>query len=960
MPHQDRERPPLRTARRRRLLTLTLLAPCLAAAASSLAAERAPDGAVARALRAPATVAPADGAAVEAVPAFSWRRVRGAAKYEFQFSADSGFRSTLASFETQNTSASIDKTLFDGAYYWRVRAMDADGKAGRWSRIRSIRKLWASAPQPLAPDPDASITYPTVPLVLRWSPAPHAVKYEVAISTDPTLAGNLVTEAGRPLEVGGTSLALTRALGPGRYYWAVTPRDAGGLKGRRSSVRSFVWSWPSATIARVTDLNADARVYDPQFSWDAVPGAARYEVEVNPSQDFAPGSKVCCADLTTGTSLSPTKLFPNNTYYWRMRAFDLDGNAGVWNTGPGFQKDFDGVVPSIPNLRLRDNVSDPATSTTTSSPVVAWDPVPGATSYEVQVAPYEGGGCSWSKSPLFDSERWDTETASTAWAPLGALPIGFSIPGRGGPSLQQDLRKGLEPGRSYCARVRARAGTDTQNQRVVSDWTQLGGLGNWGFTYSDPNVAPSSGPLIMPAGNYRLPTPGSLTPRMPLFTWDPVPGACQYFVVVALDAAFTEVVDRALTRQPTYAPRLRTYPDETTSYYWAVMPVNGSPCGYVATDEQQNHPKAFEKRSTPPVQLAPANGAEMSDQPTFRWTAVEAAREYRLQVAADPSFGNLIDDVRTAATAYTSSSTYPADTEIYWRVRANDENGHGLTWSSTGTFRRGLRIPVPSADNPTRGEIFPVFSWAPVQGAVSYGVHVEEPDGDQGDYTFRSNAAGFIKLQGLGAFRVQVRAHFPKAAGGTVPGGYAGPQTFTRFIDPPSGARLTSDSSRVLLTWDPSPAATRYRVEFSETNSFTRTLDTHTTENTNYAPRMNQRGFQDGGLLYWRVAALDEGNNAGGYAIGSLRLPRGMRITLSGLLQRRKRGKVAVTVTTAKGRPIRRARVKVKGAGVRSRPKRTGKRGTVRLRLRPRRRGSVIFTVSKRGYRAGKASVAVR
>ena len=185
-------------------------------------------------------------------------------------------------------------------------------------------------------------------------------------------------------------------------------------------------------------------------------------------------------------------------------------------------------------------------------------------------------------------------------------------------------------------------------------------------------------------------------------------------------------------------------------------------------------------------------------------------------------------------------------------------------------------------------------------------------------------------------------------------------QGFDRFIEPPPGARLSSDSGRVLLTWDSSPAAKKYKVEFSETNSFNQVLDSHTTENTNYAPSMNQPGFQNGGLLYWRVAALDEGNNAGGWAFGSLRLPSGMRVNVQGLLQKRKRGNVTVTVTTAKGRPIRRARVKVKGAGVRSRPKRTGKRGTVKLRLRPRRKGTVTFTVSKRGYRAGKASVAVR
>ena len=106
-------------------------------------------------------------------------------------------------------------------------------------------------------------------------------------------------------------------------------------------------------------------MFDPQFSWTPVPGATKYEVEVNSSVDFAPGSKVCCTQLTTSTSLAPTVVFRDNTYYWRVRALDAAGNAGVWNRGPDFVKTFDKVppvtAPSIKNLHMRDNLADPGT-----------------------------------------------------------------------------------------------------------------------------------------------------------------------------------------------------------------------------------------------------------------------------------------------------------------------------------------------------------------------------------------------------------------------------------------------------------------------------------------------------------------------------------------------------------------------------------------------------------------------
>ena len=127
-------RSPLRPSRRR--WSLIGSAACLGAGGTAVAAV---DGSGPARGRAGASAlrgrlaSPADNAAVDSIPAFSWRRVSRAAHYEFQLSADARFRSTLASFETLNTSASVDETLFDGDYYWRVRAVDANKTAGRWS-----------------------------------------------------------------------------------------------------------------------------------------------------------------------------------------------------------------------------------------------------------------------------------------------------------------------------------------------------------------------------------------------------------------------------------------------------------------------------------------------------------------------------------------------------------------------------------------------------------------------------------------------------------------------------------------------------------------------------------------------------------------------------------------------------------------------------------------------------------
>jgi hypothetical protein len=935
---------------------------------------------------APRLLSPASSARVVAVPAFSWAPVRGAAQYEFQIAADSRFESILAgpghgSFKTASTYASIDKTMPDGTYYWRARAIDMKGKTGRWSSVRSLVKGWSAAPALHGPAPGANVTYPGDPLVLRWSAVPYAYKYLLTIATDPALAHSALGDRTPSVETSGTTFALPNALARGTYYWAVTPLDAGKHPGTPSGVSSFTWSWPTATATRVSDLRNDARsdsgvLYDPQFSWDPVPGAAQYQVEVNPSQDFAAGSRVCCDEVVLGTSLSPKKVLPNNTYYWRVRAVDADGNAGDWNAGPAFRKDFDATVPAVPGLRVRDNRADAAPPPgptlglpTTDSPVIAWDPVPGASSYEVNVVPWDNdtGGCNWGTSDT--RQRWSSITAATSWTPLASSWNGVNPAGRNAPGVSLDSGHGLVDGNSYCVQVRARADRDASSRDVRGDWTQVGGDGQPAFTYRRSPQATCTSATAMTAGSYHAP---SDTRRTPLLTWEPVAGACAYYVVVARDPDLTNIVDVALTTQPAYAPRQSSnpvnYTDETTSYYWAVVPTkkaDGSDWSFLPT---QNHPQPFEKRSLPPRLLGPGVGADVYAQPTFRWTLPtddvgrpEGVRNYRIQVDDDPSFGSPIDDVTTDSTGYTSTSTYPADTVLYWRVRADVESAAGtigLAWSPVGTFRRRLPAPAPSPNNPTSGQGIPMFSWSPVDGAVSYDMHVEQSDGTKRDFNMRSTAFTPVVFYGTGIWRWQVRANF-KGVSRSVSSGYTPLAPFARRIDTPAGLRTTKVGSRALLSWDPPGMARQYRVEISTTDSFSSVIESATTENTNYAPRMSNPTWTTGEPLYWRVAALDEGLNIGAWASSPIRQGAKMRVRAHGAVRLRHTRRIRVTVTDAKRHPIKDALVRIIGAGS-GKAKRTSRKGTVVLRVKGTKKGKVTFRAEKRGYLPTATTLRVR
>ncbi|HEY7708308.1 MAG TPA: hypothetical protein VH968_14180 [Gaiellaceae bacterium] len=1065
-------------------------------AAAALLVAAAPTTAAAP-LATPAPLAPGAGASAQALPAFAWTAVTGAARYEFQFSADVGFNSPVLGrgedqFFTRNTRATLKKTIPNGTYYWRVRAAAANGSVSPWSAPRQLRKGWTLAPALQAPAHGAVVSHPSSPLVLRWSAVPHAATYLVTIASDPALGSAVGGQ--QNIETSGTTYAPRQLLlPPGTYYWGVTPMDAQDHRGVPSPVQSFTWTWPTATSPGVSDLMTETEVFDPLFSWAPVPGAAKYELEVNPTADFSPGSKVCCTGTIIGSSHAPTSMLRDNTYYWRVRALDAFGNAGQWNLGSPFTKTFDKVppvtAPSVKNLRMRDNLADPGSDLDaitpgyqTRVPILTWSAVPGASSYEVDVFPFEGGMCDWSDNDGFDN--WRIKTASTSWTMLGA--------GFGGvkpyPDARQVSTDGIrEPvaGKSYCARVRARADRDSGLQEVYGDYTYLTDVTGTSFTWLGPPTGapctPSCTHGTLGSDDYVLPATGVSTTRMPLFTWNPlprvpkktllnlngaaaltltgldegasdwtvtvedfagdsaldvltlddpaaapvddpswtfadgaisllaatidaesdtdvpfdaqatvdgvglapvtdvafVPGRRSYFVIVAKDPSFSNIVDYAFTQLPAYAPRTSvaptTYSDEDTLYYWVVLPASGDNGDNAAGNPLQAAPDNFQKLSTPPSQLSPSAGADVMGQPTFQWSSAEGARRYRLQVSNDPSFGTVLDDVQTASTAYTSTTSYPADTTLYWRVRADDENLVGLRWSSVGTFQRRLAVPVPKFDSPA-GDMYPLISWTPIQGAVSYRIAIDEPDGDHNEYEdFRSAAATFGKMTGTGVAGVRVRANFPTKTGQTTPGPWSSTASFTRTMGEPTGASTDASPNHLLFNWDAKPGTKHYRVLVANREDFATTVEDVKTDNTSYAPALTSAAYTQGGTYWWKVAAYDEDGNVGDFSRshsftlkkmvanrpGGVGVSQRLRITAKGKLRAKRMSRVVVTIK-AGGKIVRGAKVRGLASGLKPRWRATNKRGQVVFRFKPKRKGVVYFQATKKGYLVGTLRVRIR
>jgi hypothetical protein len=568
---------------------------------------------------------------------------------------------------------------------------------------------------------------------------------------------------------------------------------------------------------------------------------------------------------------------PNNTYFWRVRAINTQGANGPWFSGTSFTQYFDTIppiaasTPTITNVHMRDELGDhgpePA-GWVTPSPILVWNPVAGASAYDLDVYTMrpDTGVCDIQWAKQFGQD-FHVLTPLTEWTPL-ASPGPLPYPSTG-TSVEQS--SDLAPGDHYCVRIRSVGETDSTGHRVYGDYTNLPApgtpLGLGAFTYQ-PTTA--SGSVALPqASDYLSPTQGIVTGKTPFFTWKPIAGANSYWVILARDPSFTTLVDYGFTQIPAYAPR-KTIADEQTSYYWAVLPAANGNGTNLPIDPATNSPVSplyvpsnFQKQSTPPTLLTPTNGSVLGgSQPTFQWTSVQGARNYTLEVSTDSSFGTLLDKVVTSSTAYVSTKTYPAQSTLYWRVEANDEDTSELTWSNSGTFKQVLPTPQALTQTAPGGDIIPAWHWAPVTGAISYDVRVVYPGGSVHVYqNVPTPAMVPIELKGTGVFSWQVRAKF---TGGAV-GPYSGTVSFQRAVAPPTGTRAAISAHALILSWQGRPGLENYIVQIASRPDFSHTVEKDRVEGT--AVASNLKAFtKAGGKFYWRVAAVDANGNLGGFS----------------------------------------------------------------------------------------------
>ena len=289
-------------------------------------------------------------------PTLKWDKVAGAAKYEVYRSYSQNGNYSKYSTQTSTGYTNSSYLTSGSTYYYKVRALDANGTAGAWSSIVSVTyKQTLSAPA--VTGGNDSQGRPT----LKWNAVTGAAKYEVyrARSKD----GDYIKYSTQTSTGYTNSAYLTSGS---TYYYKVRALDANGTAGAWSSVVSVTYkqTLPAPTVTGGND--AQGR---PTLTWNAVTGAAKYEVYRARSKD---GDYIKYSTVT-GTSYTNTSYIESgSTYYYKVRALDANGTAGAWS--------------SIVSVTYKQTLSAPAVTGGNDAqgrPTLTWKAVTGAAKYEV-------------------------------------------------------------------------------------------------------------------------------------------------------------------------------------------------------------------------------------------------------------------------------------------------------------------------------------------------------------------------------------------------------------------------------------------------------------------------------------------------------------------------------------------------------------------------------------------------
>lgn len=650
--------------------------------------------------QAPTMALPAANALVPQLrPTFSWVAAVGSASVSYRLDVDDDpdldgtcdFNPSLINdlpfTKAPFTIPPSTTALSQGAYCWRVQALDAAANVGPESSPRAFKVFIGTSPA------DKTVYTPlgaatSINVAFKWVAVPGATGYTLALydATCTTL------ESSTPVPV----MALpTKALpiSRGTHCWKV---QALGIETTMPATFARVIVSPAGPAAPIlTDPTIKQIIGDntPEFKWVATTSTANgpftYAIQVDNSGCLFPSPEINVP--VSGVSHIPTTALTDGVYCWRVRSVNMYGGPGGWSIVRPFT--LDTAVPQPPTL------SAPVDKAllTVLRPSFNWVMAAGSGSagYRLDVAndPDLDGVCDFG-SGLAVENRIVTKVPYIPLAPTSPLPQG-----------------------GYCWRVQAAdLAANMGDESAIRSFKIFIG------------TAPLDHAIVY--------TTVASTTLNVSFKWAVVPGATGYILKLFDETCTTEKMsfDGAATPADRGASLVKILSVPHGQYCWKVQ----------ALGMDTTMPTTFRKLTvSPPPALGPvlgrpdSNAVTGSTTPEFNWNAVTGAANitFTYDLKVDNNGCTLLTpEIDETDLELTYTPTTPLADGVYcWKVRAVNNFGVAGAWS----LPRSLTVDTSSTaapkliaplDNVSVSVPQPAFSWGRVPAAVSYQIQLKTVD----------------------------------------------------------------------------------------------------------------------------------------------------------------------------------------------------------------------------------------
>jgi hypothetical protein len=714
---------------------------------------------------APSLVSPADGAVISEPSTISWTAVSdpsGIVAYNWQVSSSSAFTSLLLQSSTNGATQDTLSGLADGAYFWRVQAVNGDLVQGAWSQPGSFTITGAGAGPSLGPPKGYSTFHPFEVMTFLWSAVPNAASYVLQYSTDSSFS---VSTRGQFDNIPDTTFSFAIANPEGNYFARVFAVDANGVLSAPSNVISFSVFYsnpvppPPAIVAPVNNPTLTLPV---TLEWQHVanPQPSGYEIQIARDSAFS------SIELDDPQLNGPTREILSLTAgkkFWRVRSAQGD-------------------------------------SSPTTAALTAWS---ATGTFTISSAPPTPVSVTVAKDPAFSGETILVAVQLTAAVGAGGATINLNSSNPGAVPVPATVTM---PGNTAWMQFRVQAGQVTAPTPVTLTATLNSGSASAQFTVQPPSLksltispstisggaqpqgivmlngqAPAGGALVtltsnspsvnppasvvVAAGEFSVSFPISssavtantaatvtasyagvstqaqvtLTPQqapssLTLSPTSTTGSGGSFATVTVASASSTDQILQVASSNPVVAsvPNGVMIPAGSTTGGFnivtssvstqTVVTISVSGGGVTKTADLTVNATAPAPPPTPtaPSLVSPADNANVGQPITFDWSDVANATRYELQIDDSKNFNAPLTSSQMVTVSQATVTGLPAQ-RLFWRVRAFNSAGVAGPFSASRRFTAGAVSTPPPPPTPASLSTVSVSPSSIVGGNTSTG-----------------------------------------------------------------------------------------------------------------------------------------------------------------------------------------------------------------------------------------------